>query len=88
MKEEALVLLITITDFIEKNTSEIEASVNLNQAMIPEDSKTFHEFIDSISKKEEISKRLEILDAQLDILVKLSETIKTPFKQLYDKIKD
>ena len=85
MKEEALVLLITITDFLEKNASEIEASVNLNQAMIPEDSKTFHEFIDSIR---EISKRLEILDAQLDILVKLSETIKTPFKQLYDKIKD
>ena len=85
MKEEALVLLITITDFLEKNASEIEASVNLNQAMIPEDSKTFHEFIDSIR---EISKRLEILDAQIDILVKLSETIKTPFKQLYDKIKD
>ena len=85
MKEEALVLLITITDFLEKNASEIEASVNLNQAMIPEDSKTFHEFIDSIR---EISKRLEILDAQLDILVKLSETINTPFKQLYDKIKD
>ena len=85
MKEEALVLLITITDFLEKKEIEIEASVNLNQAMIPEDSKTFHEFIDSIR---EISKRLEILDAQLDILVKLSETIKTPFKQLYDKIKD